>query len=68
MSMEKAKQCVEGYYRIRTRYANEFFDKLIPNAKDYLQSKNLAYVLEIHDYNNSHNKLLQNSAMLIWHA
>ncbi|KAH1000045.1 alpha-tocopherol transfer protein-like [Dendroctonus ponderosae] len=42
MSMEKAKQCVEGYYRIRTRYAHEFFDKLIPNAKDYLQSKNLA--------------------------
>ncbi|XP_066153686.1 alpha-tocopherol transfer protein-like isoform X2 [Euwallacea fornicatus] len=41
MSLEKAKQCLEGYYRIRTRYYKEFFDKLVPTAKEYQESKRL---------------------------
>ncbi|XP_066261568.1 alpha-tocopherol transfer protein-like isoform X2 [Euwallacea similis] len=39
MSLEKSKQCLEGYYRIRSRYHSEFFDKLVPSAKEYQESK-----------------------------
>ncbi|KAL1502438.1 hypothetical protein ABEB36_007579 [Hypothenemus hampei] len=41
MSLEKAKQCVEGYYRIRTQYSDEFFDKLVPSTESYTQGKRL---------------------------
>lgn len=41
MSLEKAKQCIEGYYRVRSMYSNEFFGKLSPNAQEYQKSKKL---------------------------
>ncbi|CAG9770309.1 unnamed protein product [Ceutorhynchus assimilis] len=41
MSLEKAKQSMEGYYRVRTRYSNEFFDKLTPKDPEYIDAKKL---------------------------
>ncbi|XP_050302174.1 uncharacterized protein LOC126740269 [Anthonomus grandis grandis] len=41
MSLEKAKKSLEGYYRIRSRYSNEIFDKMTPKTKEYLESKKL---------------------------
>ncbi|CAH1163219.1 unnamed protein product [Phaedon cochleariae] len=40
LSLEKSKRCIEGYYRIRTLYA-DFFDRLVPDTEDYKQAKRL---------------------------
>ncbi|XP_060532801.1 uncharacterized protein LOC132705874 [Cylas formicarius] len=47
MSLEKAKQCLEGYYRVRTTYSEEFFDKLLPNTEIYKQAKPLTITVPL---------------------
>nr|CAH7728416.1 unnamed protein product [Callosobruchus chinensis] len=40
LSLERTKECLRGYYQIRTIYSN-FFDMLVPNTKDYMLAKQL---------------------------
>ncbi|XP_049825078.1 uncharacterized protein LOC109603031 [Aethina tumida] len=38
MSLEKAKKCLEGYYKMRTLYA-DFFDRLLPESEYFTKGK-----------------------------
>ncbi|KAF7275968.1 hypothetical protein GWI33_011054, partial [Rhynchophorus ferrugineus] len=41
MSLEKAKKSLEGYYRIRAVYSDEFFKCMMPKTERYEEAKKL---------------------------
>ncbi|XP_060526113.1 uncharacterized protein LOC132701877 [Cylas formicarius] len=45
LSLERAKQWIENYYRIKTLYADELYDNMVPASEKYREAK--SYVVTV---------------------